>query len=291
MTDSFRPIRPDVAGLRPVGRLLLHAEWYESEREGGAADPVLLLSEAEAPSTRWPDPLIARLVETVGPVLRFDTRDSGRSESDDQPFTLDDLAADAVEVLRGFGADRAHVVGRSMGGMVAQLLALDHPDAVRSMTLLSTTGGEDDALPEPAEWLVEKMAARHLGSPPVDADERIQWTVEQWEWFAGTRIPFDHRAATIRATEELAWWRATSGHGHAVVEAEPRWSRLASVRVPTLVVHGTADPVHPPDHGLRLASVIPGAGLELIEGLGHELPDALSDQLADLIGRLAAEVE
>ena len=89
MTDSFRPIRPDVAGLRPVGRLLLHVEWYESEREGGAADPVLLLSEAEAPSTRWPDPLIARLVETVGPVLRFDTRDSGRSESDDQPFTLD----------------------------------------------------------------------------------------------------------------------------------------------------------------------------------------------------------
>ena len=287
MTDSFRPLRPDVAGLRPVGSHLLHAEWFESDLEDGAADPVLLLSEAEAPSSRWPDELVSRLVATVGPVLRFDTRDAGRSDRVDAAFALDDLAVDARALLHGFGADRAHVVGRSMGGMVAQLLALDHPSVVRSLTLVSTTGGHDDALPEPAEWLVEKMAARHLGLPPVDDAGRVEWIVEQWEWFAGARVPFDRAAATVRATVELPWWQPTSGHGLAVVEAEPRWDRLGGIVAPTIVVHGTADPVHPPEHALRLVESIPGAQLELIEGLGHELPDELSAQVAGLIARVA----
>lgn len=276
-----------MAGLRPVGSHLLHAEWFESELEDGAADPVLLLSEAEAPSTRWPDELIARLVATVGPVLRFDTRDAGRSDRVEAGFSLDDLAVDARMLLHGFGADRAHVVGRSMGGMVAQLLALDHSSVVRSLTLVSTTGGPDDSLPEPAEWLVERMAARHLGLPPGDDDGRIEWIVEQWEWFAGARVRFDRAAATVRATAELPWWQPASGHGLAVVEAEPRWGRLGGIVAPTIVVHGTADPVHPPEHALRLAETIPGAQLELIEGLGHELPDELAAQVAALIARVA----
>jgi pimeloyl-ACP methyl ester carboxylesterase len=288
MTDSFRAPEPAFAGLRGAGGQTLHAEWFESDCEDGTADPVLLLSEAEAPSSRWPDRLIGRLVADVGPVLRFDTRDVGRSPAADDDYALTDLAADAVALLGTFGADRAHVLGRSMGGMVAQLMALHHGTTVRSLTLLSTSPGEGPQLPDPAEWLVERMAQRHLGPTPQTDDEKIRWIVDQWEWFAGSRFGFDRQHATERAIDELAWWRPGVKHGRAVVEAPSWFESLATVDVPTVVVHGTADPVYAVEHALAIVDRLPHAQLELVEGLGHELPDGFSDQLADVVQEVVA---
>ncbi|MGI9608045.1 MAG: alpha/beta fold hydrolase [Acidimicrobiales bacterium] len=261
------------------------------ERIGDSAHgrtPVLLLSEAEAPSHRWPEPLIDSLVAELGSVIRFDTRDSGRSSWVEPLYGLDDLATDAVAVLDALGVDRAHVVGRSMGGMVAQIVAIVHPERVASLTLISTTPGPDEALGPPEQWLVDHMAERLFAAEPTDPTERVEWLVEQQRWFAGPRFPFEEDRVMAAAVVEVSdFWRGKAGHGAAVVEAGSRMSQLGSVDVPTLVVHGTADPVHPVAHGQALAGAISGARLELVDGLGHELPAAFAPRLVDLIARLA----
>lgn len=261
--------------------------WTEVFGEPDGNVPALLLSEAEAPSTRWPDELISALIAITGAVIRFDTRDAGRNGPETSPYALADLAADAIRVLDDCRVDHAHLVGRSMGGMVAQIVALDHPDRVRSLTLLSTTGGPAAELQGPEPWLIDKMADRLFGDRPESIPERADWIVDQLEWFAGRRYPFDRsRAVAAAMVEAEHMWHEDFAHGDAVVDADSRYERLAGVGIPTLIVHGTADPVYPADHGLALADRIPSSHLELIDGLGHELPPDFSDQLAELIGDL-----
>lgn len=271
----------EIARVERCG-LTLYAERFaggvSAVPPGGPA--VLLLSAAEAPSSRWPDTLIEFLVEHVGQVVRFDTRDSGRSSAAETGYTLDDLALDAVAVADHFGLDRFHVIGRSMGGMVAQLLALDHPERVATIGLLSSSAGPAEEHGGPAQWFVDRMSARLFGDPPESRAERIEWIVEQQEWFAGSRYPFDRDDVTRRAAAEVdSFWHDTVGHGVAVVESPPRHDRLGSIRCPALVVHGTADPVYPVAHGQALAAGIADARLHLVEELGHELPDAFVDTL------------
>lgn len=266
--------------------------WTEIFGDVTDSVPALLLSEAEAPSSRWPDELIAELCEVTGAVIRFDTRDAGRNQPSATPYSLDDLADDAIAVLDDTGADRAHVIGRSMGGMVAQLLALHHAGRVASLTLVSTTAGASSALPGPEPWLVDRMADRLFGDRPETVEERAEWIVEQLEWFSGRRYDFDRRSALVAAAAEVeAMWHHDCAHGDAVVDAPARYEQLGGIAAPTLVVHGTADPVYPPDHGFALAEGIPDARLELVEGLGHEVPAAFGRPLARLIQGVVARTE
>lgn len=264
----------------------LFAERFAVDTSFDRSTAVLLLSAAEAPSTRWPPELIESFTAEIGQVIRFDTRDSGRSSDADHGYTLDDLSADAVGVIDHFGVQTVHVVGRSMGAMVAQVLALEHAKRVLTLSLLSSTAGLSDAHGTPAPWFVERMAERLLCGPPVSHEERIEWIVEQQTWFAGGRYRFDRDDAMGWASAEVdAFWHDDVGHGRAVVESESRYHRLQEIECPAMIVHGTADPVYPVAHGQALAAGIPSSELHLVEQLGHELPDAFAPELADLLIR------
>jgi pimeloyl-ACP methyl ester carboxylesterase len=219
--------------------------------------------------------------------VRFDNRDSGLSTkvASDIGYTLDDMAIDALSVMDGLSVDSAHVIGRSMGGMVGQVLALTNPERVRSLALLcSSPGLGDERLPSAADWLVDRMAERLFAPPPADEAERVAWVVELDRLFAGPGYPFDDEASrSVVELEVERCWYPESGHGSAVGASLSRLDSLGEITVPTLVVHGTADPVFPVEHALALADGIPGARLWLVEGLGHEVPDAC---LPDLLPRL-----
>ena len=251
------------------------------------AEPVLLISGADAHCTRWTPALVDPLVASGFRVVRFDNRDSGLSTkvASDIGYTLDDMATDALSVMDGLSVDSAHVIGRSMGGMVGQVLALTNPERVRSLALLcSSPGLGDERLPSAADWLVDRMAERLFALPPADEAERVAWVVELDRLFAGPRYPFDDEASrSVAELEVERCWYPESGHGPAVGASLSRLDSLGEITVPTLVVHGTADPVFPVEHALALADGIPGARLWLVEGLGHEVPDAC---LPDLLPRL-----
>ncbi|MBC8363649.1 MAG: alpha/beta fold hydrolase [Actinobacteria bacterium] len=256
-------------------------------------EPVLLLSGADAQCTRWTPAFVDPLVGAGHRVVRFDTRDCGLSTKlpSDVGYTLDDLEVDACRVLDGEGTEAAHLIGRSMGGMVAQVMALEHPERVRSLTLLcSTPGLGDDRLPPPDDRLVDQMTERLFAPPPVGHVEKVAWLVELDRLFVGNRYPFDETAATLVADTDVArCWFPETGHGPAVNSSPSRLDRLDDIAARTLVVHGTADPVFPVEHGIALAEGIPGAELWLVEGLGHEVPDAcLPELLPKVLKHLAA---
>ena len=253
--------------------------------------PVLLVSGADSHCTRWTPALIEPLQALGHRVVRYDHRDSGLSSKvpSDVGYTLDDLADDALAVMEAHGVERAHVIGRSMGGMVGQVLAMDHADRVATLTLAcSTPGLGDERLPVAADWLLERMTERLFTGPPRDESDRVAWIVEQDEWFAGSRYVVPTASRLVIAVAEVArCWYPESGHGAAVGASPSRLDRLGGIGVPTLVVHGTADPVFSVEHAVALADGIPEAELWLVEDLGHELPDGL---MRDLLPRLTAHL-
>jgi pimeloyl-ACP methyl ester carboxylesterase len=251
------------------------------------APAVLLVAGADSSSRRWSPRVVERFLEAGMQVVRYDHRDTGRSSllPADAVYDLDDLAADAVAVLDALDVGAVHVVGHSMGGMVGQLLALSHPTRVRTLTLLATTPAPDDErMPLPDEDLVLAIAERRFAPLPKDEAGRVAWHVELARLFAGTRYPFDEAHELSVAEAEVAWaWRPETGHGPAVFGSPGRIDRLGAIDCPTLVVHGDADRVYPPEHAHALAGGIPGASLVVVEGLGHESPPALFDELWDLL--------
>ncbi len=249
--------------------------------------PVLLVSGADSHCTRWTPALIEPLQALGHRVVRYDHRDSGLSSKvpSDMGYNLNDLADDALAVLEAHGVERAHIIGRSMGGMVGQVLALDHAERVATLTIAcSTPGLGDERLPVAADWLLERMTERLFTGPPRDEADRAAWIVEQDEWFAGSRHALSTASRLVIAAAEVArCWYPESGHGAAVGVSPSRLDRLGEIGVPTLVVHGTADPVFSVEHAVALADGIPEAELWLVEDLGHELPDGL---IRDLLPRL-----
>ena len=265
----------------------IHSEVFEPVSGAPEAGAVLLVSGADSHCTRWTSAFIQPLLDLGHRVVRYDHRDSGLSTKvpADVGYTLADLADDACAVMDEHGILRAHVVGRSMGGMVGQVMALDHADRVATLTLLGSSPGlGDESLPSAADWLVDRMAERLFAPPAVSHTERVAWIVELDEMFAGDRYPITtaERIRTASAEVERCWY-PESGHGPAVNSSPSRLGRLAGISVPTLVVHGTADPVFPVGHAVALADGIPDAGLWLVEGLGHEVPDGLVPELLDRI--------
>lgn len=272
----------NTAGLIANGAVELFTEVTAPAEQFGV--PILLLSEAEAPSSRWPEALIDGLVSAGSAVIRFDTRDIGRSSWVDEPYTMADLAGDALAILEDLGVRRAHLVGRSMGGIVAQHLALDSPERVAGLTLVSSTPGRRDEYGLPEDWLIEAMSERLFADLPVGVVARVEWVIDQLEWFSGPLVDFDRRAAARDVYAEVSeMWRGPNGHGLAVVEAPDRFDELRAITAPSVVIHGTADPVYPVGHGQALAEQIPNARLQLIEGLGHELPNGFVPQLLQIL--------
>jgi pimeloyl-ACP methyl ester carboxylesterase len=251
---------------------------------------LLLIMGANASGVAWPDSLLGRLAEHHH-VIRYDHRDTGRSTwgFDSRPFTLGDLAADALAVLDAFGVERAHVVGLSLGGMLAQLLLLDHPERVLTATLLETrrlpVDPEDEASEPPGPTPAVLAMWAQFGDVR-DREAEIAWRVEHWRLLGGDVLPFD--AAEFRALEERVIAHAgrhdiPTGLARADGSALFRGGELGRVRTPTLVLEGPEDPAIPPPNSAVLAAAIPGAHLVTIPGMGHGLPAAVLDRVAEEI--------
>jgi pimeloyl-ACP methyl ester carboxylesterase len=262
-----------------------------SETFGRRDDPaVLLIMGAMASMLWWPDGFCERLAGAGRFVIRYDNRDTGRSigyEPGTATYTGDDLAADAIGVLDEHGVERAHVVGMSMGGGIAQAVALAYPERVASLTAISTTavGEENPALPGPtAEYMRHAAAFAELDWSDTQALGAL--IVEDARQLAGKRHPFDDAAARDLVTRDLerAIDPSRLANHNNIGGDEGRWKgRTHELAMPLLVIHGTADPLIPYPHGVALAEAVPGARLVTIEGGGHELHERDWDQFVDAI--------
>jgi pimeloyl-ACP methyl ester carboxylesterase len=250
---------------------------------GDAADPaILLIHGAGASMLDWGDGFCERLASDSRFVIRYDHRDTGRSVSYEPgapPYTLPDLAADATGLLDAFALDSAHLLGRSMGGALAMLAALEHPSRVSSLTLVGTSPGGSDLSPMSEAFLAYVMGA---GTPDAsDRDAVIDHVVGLLRAFAGSESRhFDEAAARdlVGRDVDRTVNVASSLTNHFVIDTlAPIRDRLGAIAAPTLVIHGVNDPVFPLDHGLALAKEIPDARLLTLEQTGHELPAAVWD--------------
>ncbi|NGO12697.1 alpha/beta fold hydrolase [Streptomyces sp. HC44] len=270
--------------------------WAE---EHGPADapPLLLIMGAQASGMGWPDELVHTLARHHR-VIRYDHRDTGRStwSFDERPYSITALAEDAVAVLDGLGVRRAHVVGMSLGGMLAQLLIADRPDRLLSATLIGTcalstapyvhrdgTGTPAAELPGIAPRILE-MWARPVEDLELEAE--LERRVEHWRALGGEQLPFDaeyFRALERKIIEHTGHHTAGTAHGRADHSGMIRTDELAKTDVPTLVISAPAEPVFPPPHPQHLAQVIRDARLVEIPGMGHALPRPVLGPLASAI--------
>ena len=277
---------------------------YERIGDRGAP-PVLLIMGAGAQMISWPDGFCTELAGRGLQVIRFDNRDAGRSthfpagpvpdlaaalagDFSSAAYTLADMAADTAGLLDVLGLGSAHIVGASLGGMIAQTMAIECPARVRSLTsIMSTTGALGVGLPD-------LPAIAGLGAPPANRAGFIDWRVRALRVTGSPGFEFDEAAAAElagraydRDHDRLAMLRQSV----AVLASGDRTARLRSLRVPALVLHGDDDRMCHVSGGRATAAAIPGAELVIFEGMGHSLPQQLWPKIADLIAGLVQRAE
>lgn len=267
---------------------------------GAPDDPTLLLIGGTSASMDWwADELCSRLAEGGRYVVRYDSRDTGRSTqwpAGKPGYTGADLADDALRVLDGLGIGAAHLLGVSGGGAVAQRIAVEHPDRVRTLTLLSTTlGGPAGVSWEDLPPWTDAVAASFAEPAPdpdwTDREAVVEYIVAGERAFAGT-LPADEEglAALVRRVFDRTPDMAAAWKNHWIAEpGPPMRAGIGSITAPTLVLHGTADPLFPYGHGEALAKEIPGARLVPLPGMGHQMPprqvwDVLVSEVLDHTG-------
>ena len=251
-----------------------------------AAPPLLLIAGLGSQMLSWDDDFCALLASRGFRVIRYDNRDSGLSTWVEDAYTLDDMADDAAGLLDALGIAAAHVVGASMGGFIAQLLTLNHPGRVLTLTSIMSGPNGDDQVQPTAEGSAVLMAP----APPT-REERIALGLWAKQKLLGPADPFDEPYERARITRAVDRAYHPAGFGRqlgAILVAKGRLERLGSVGVPTLVIHGDGDPLVNLSGGRATAGAVPGAELVEIEGMGHNLPRELWPTITD---RIAALVE
>ena len=267
--------------------------------------PMLLIMGLGTQMIGWPEEFCERLAGRGFRIVRFDNRDSGRSTFVDGPppsigqlfrrridpilYTLSDMADDALGLMRALDMEPAHVVGVSMGGMIAQTLAAEHPDSVRSLvSIMSNTGNRWKG--QPALGLYRYL----LRQAPADRDGFIEHLTRVYAAIGSRGLPQD--TARVREIAGRSYDRGhdPAGSGRqlgAITASGDRTTQLRSITAPTLVIHGTTDRLVKPSGGRATAKAIPGARLQMIEGMGHDLPEAAWPQLLDAIAGHAHTAE
>lgn len=250
------------------------------ETFGDPAAPGILLISGAAASMDWWDPDFCRRLAAGGRfVIRYDHRDTGRSVSyppGAPGYTGADLVGDAVGLIDVLAGGRAHVVGISMGGGIAQAMAVGHPDRVATLTLLSTSPGgpgPDNGLPPMADRLRAVFADPAPDPDWTDRDAVVEHLVEGERLFAGPET-FDEEAVrevARRVVDRTVEPASAANHWQLEGGEDPR-PRLGGITAPTLVIHGSEDPFFPPGHAAALVREIPGAELLLLDGVGHQVP-------------------
>jgi pimeloyl-ACP methyl ester carboxylesterase len=266
------------------------------------AEPILLIMGLSAQMVLWDDEFCQQLAQRGFRVIRFDNRDIGQSTKlsggkrispldilklrffgilPQSTYTLRDMARDTTGLMDALGIRSAHVVGVSMGGAIAQEIAIHFPDRIRSLTsIMSTTGNLK--LPQPKR---EAMALL-MSAPPKTKDEYIAMFARNWKILRQGSFPQDELKDRDRAERCYARGLNPAGVGRqlrAILASGARNKALANVRTPTLVIHGTVDPLVRPEAGKDTANSIPGARLLMIEGMGHALPIPMWPQIIGAI--------
>lgn len=265
--------------------------------------PLLLIAGLGVQMLSWDEEFCDLLAGRGFRVIRFDNRDSGLSTSMDgggppnvaaalsgtaEPaYHLDDLAGDAAGLLDALGIPAAHVVGASMGGFIAQLVAINHPDHVLTLTsIMSGPGGPDEVAPTPEGQAVL------LVNPPRTRQERIEQGMWIRKVLKGSLDPWDEDFELARVSRSVDRAYNPSGTARqliAILTAHSRLERLGSLRVPALVVHGVDDILIPIANGRLVAAAIPGARLMEIGGMGHDLPQRVWPEVVEAIADLARQ--
>ena len=256
--------------------------WYETFGDD-RSEPLLLVNGLGSQCINFRDEWCERFVAAGFFVIRFDNRGLGRSGPDEplaDGYSLEDMAADGMAVLDAVGVEGAHILGVSLGGMVVQTMAIEHPGRVRSLTSVMSTTGDPDVGQSTA------VARDHLLRPPATSrDEYVESHV------AGLRIwgspgkvdEVDAAAQAGRAYDRAFRPEGVAAQLQAVIRAESRTPALAGVRVPTLVLHGSADTLIDPSGGRRTAEAVPGARFVEIDGMGHDYPKVFWDRWVELV--------
>ena len=281
----------------------------EVDDQGPAnAEPLLLIMGLGMQLIGWPEELVQLLVSRGFRVIRLDNRDAGLSQSFDHlgvpnlglaalrhtfrlpvrsPYSLGDMAADALGVLDALGLQRVHVCGASMGGMIAQHLAAEHPGRVKSLTLMMTTTGAR-RLPQ-AKWAVQKvLLSRPDGADPAAVVAHLQKVLRL---IGSPSFPAEPERLRQRLQDSVARsWRpaGTARQLAAVVADGDRSALVARIQSPTCVIHGHADPLVPVAAGHDLGARIAHATVDIVPGMGHDLPVQLLPRFADAIAQVAS---
>jgi len=278
------------------------------ERHGPESAPVIcLIHGLGMPLTAWPEALIENLVGRGYGVITFDNRDIGQSQLMSEhgvpniilnglkrrfglpvnaPYQLDDMAADTAALLRSLGVLRAHVVGVSMGGMIAQLLAIHEPDMAASLTSIMSTSGSR-YLPHP-----DPEVSRHIFSRPASRsrEDRVAFNLKTWRLISSPAYPSEESERRDFIMRNIDRGVTAEGIGRqtlAIMAAPGRVPLLRRLSVPSLVIHGREDRLVRVECGEDTARAIPGSRLHIFPGMGHDLPAPLIDQFARLITDLA----
>jgi pimeloyl-ACP methyl ester carboxylesterase len=280
----------------------------EYETFGDAGDsPLLLVMGLGAQMVLWDEGFCEGLADRGHYVVRYDNRDTGLSTKFEEhgvpdliglmtgqsdappPYTLEDMAADGAGLIDALGLESAHICGASMGGMIVQTMAIHHGDKVRSMTsIMSTTGNPELPAADPA-------AINQLMAPPAtNREEAMQRSVDAFKVFGSPGFAFDEARVREKAGRSYDRCFLPSGQARqmAAIAAQPnRVPALRELDLPSLVVHGEADPLVPVSGGHDTAQAIRNAELLLIEGMGHDMPVEVQPRIADAIATLAKRAE
>lgn len=270
------------------------------------AEPLLLIMGLGAQMILWDDDFCRQLAARGFRVIRFDNRDIGKSSKLTggkrlgalellklqflkipvaAPYKLLDMAQDTTGLMDALGIKSAHLVGASMGGMIAQEIAISFPQRVRSLTsIMSTTG--NPKVPPPTR----EAAAMLMAPPPATREEFLARFAQTWKVLRVGSFPEDEARDRLRAERVFERGLNAPGVGRqlrAILASGSRKQRLASVKAPTLVIHGTVDPLVRPEGGKDTAASIPGARLLMVEGMGHAIPIPMWPQIIDAIDKHA----
>jgi pimeloyl-ACP methyl ester carboxylesterase len=282
----------------------------EYEVFGDPANPaVLLIMGLAAQLTRWPLPFVEDLVARGYFAIRYDNRDIGLStkfddapvpelpaligammtgQKPDVPYTLNDMAADAVGLLDALDIRRAHVMGASMGGMIAQLVAAEYPDRVLSLTsIMSSTG--NPGLPPSKPEAMAVLTSRPTGN---DRETMIAHGVRAEKIIGSPAYPVSEEAIRARVECDFDRMHYPAGPGRqlaAVVANGDRRGAIATIKAPTMIIHGADDPLVPVEAGRDTAATIAGAQITEVPGMGHNLPEALIPTVLDAFEKVAKQ--
>ncbi|KAA1427336.1 alpha/beta fold hydrolase [Nocardioides antri] len=267
------------------------------------ADPLLLVMGLGGPMNWWDTELCVLLAQRGFFVIRYDNRDTGRSSRDpgrvsqailvraflgrpvEAPYSIADLAEDAFGLLDHLGLESAHVVGASMGGMIAQTMAIDRPDRVRSLTsIMSTTGRRT------VGWQSPILLPTLIGRRGPDREAYLAASLKVWRLISSPGFPFDQEELERRGHETFD--RGVSRVGVmrqmiAVLTQPDRTAQLRKLKMPVLVIHGLADRMVHVSGGRSTAMAVPGSELLLIDAMGHDFPKPLYDTIASAVRRTA----